>query len=68
VGSVTDPYGRVLGFLDRSRYFIFQAAPQLCSRGSVDHVPDPESRSAGNKRGRGVMMNFTACMGVKLGL
>jgi hypothetical protein len=29
--SVTDPYGRILGFLDRSRYFLFQAAPQLYS-------------------------------------
>jgi hypothetical protein len=27
------PYGRNLGFLDRSRYFFFQAAPQLYSRG-----------------------------------
>jgi hypothetical protein len=27
VVSVTDPYGRVLGFLDRSRYFSFQVAP-----------------------------------------
>jgi hypothetical protein len=33
VVSVTDPYGRNLGFLDRSRYFSFQAAPQLYSRG-----------------------------------
>jgi hypothetical protein len=33
VVSVTDPYGRNLGFLDRSRYFFFQAAPQLYSRG-----------------------------------
>jgi hypothetical protein len=32
VVSVTDPYGRNLGFLDRSRYF-FQVAPQLYSRG-----------------------------------
>jgi hypothetical protein len=29
VVSVTDPYGRILGFLDRSPYFIFQVAPQL---------------------------------------
>jgi hypothetical protein len=28
----TDPYGRILGFLDRSRYFYFLAAPQLYSR------------------------------------
>jgi hypothetical protein len=31
--SVTDPYGTILGFLDRSRYFFFQAAPQLYLRG-----------------------------------
>jgi hypothetical protein len=41
VVSVTDPYGRILGFLDRSRYFFFQVAPQLYSRGWVDPVPDP---------------------------
>jgi hypothetical protein len=33
VVSVTDPYGRILGFLDRSRYFVFQVAPRLYSRG-----------------------------------
>jgi hypothetical protein len=27
VVSVTDPYSRFLGFLDRSRYFFFQATP-----------------------------------------
>jgi hypothetical protein len=32
VVSVTDPYGRNLGFLDRSRYFFFQVSPQLYSR------------------------------------
>jgi hypothetical protein len=26
---VTAPYGRILGFLERSRYFFFQVAPQL---------------------------------------
>jgi hypothetical protein len=26
VVSVTDPYGRILGFLDRIRYFFFQVA------------------------------------------
>jgi hypothetical protein len=31
VVSVTVPYGRILGFLDRSRYFFFQVAPQLYS-------------------------------------
>jgi hypothetical protein len=52
VVSVTDPYGRILGFLDRSRYFFFQVAPQLYSRGWVDPVPDSlllrKSSSAGN--------------------
>jgi hypothetical protein len=33
VVSVTDPYGRILGFPDRSRYFFFQVNPQLYSRG-----------------------------------
>jgi hypothetical protein len=33
VFSVTDSYGRILGFLDRSHYFLFQVAPQLYSRG-----------------------------------
>jgi hypothetical protein len=33
VVSVTDPHGRILGFLDRSRYYFFQVAPQLYSRG-----------------------------------
>jgi hypothetical protein len=39
VVRVTDPYGRILGFLDRSRFY--QVAPQLYSRGRVDPVPDP---------------------------
>jgi hypothetical protein len=29
VVNVTDPYGHIIGFLDRSRYFFFQVAPQL---------------------------------------
>jgi hypothetical protein len=33
VVSVTDPYGRILGFLDRFLYFSFHVAPQLYSRG-----------------------------------
>jgi hypothetical protein len=33
--------GRNLGFLDRSRYFSFQVARQMYSRGWVDPVPDP---------------------------
>jgi hypothetical protein len=50
--SVMDPYGRILGFLDQSRYFLFQIAPQLYSWGWVDPIPDPllprKSGSAGN--------------------
>jgi hypothetical protein len=41
VVSVTDPYGRTLGFLDRSHYFFFQVVPHLYSRGWVGPVPDP---------------------------
>jgi hypothetical protein len=33
VVSATNPHGGILGFLDRSRYFFFQAARQLYSRG-----------------------------------
>jgi hypothetical protein len=53
VVSLTDPYGRILNFLDRSRYIFFQVAPQLYSRGWVHPVPDPlllrKSGSAGNR-------------------
>jgi hypothetical protein len=53
VVSATDPYGRILYFLDPSRYFFFQVAPQLYSRGRVDPVPDPlllrKCGSAGNR-------------------
>jgi hypothetical protein len=53
VVSVTNSYGRILGFLNRSRYFFFQVAPQLYSRGWVDPVPDPlllrKSGSTGNR-------------------
>jgi hypothetical protein len=42
-----------LSFLDHSRYFFFQVAPQLSSRGWVDSVPDTlllrKSGSAGNR-------------------
>jgi hypothetical protein len=51
VVSVTDPYSRILGFLDH--YYLFQIALQLYSRGWVDPVPDPlllrKSGSAGNR-------------------
>jgi hypothetical protein len=33
VVSAADPHGSILGFLDRNRYFSFQVAPQLRSRG-----------------------------------
>jgi hypothetical protein len=53
VVSARDPYGRILAFLDRSRYFFFQAAPQLYIQDRVDPVPDPlllrESDSAENR-------------------
>jgi hypothetical protein len=53
VVRVTNPYGRNLGFLDRSRYIFFQAAPQLYSLGWVNPVPDPlllrKSGSAWNR-------------------
>jgi hypothetical protein len=42
-----------LSFLDRSRYFLFQVAPHLCSRRWVDPIPDPllirKSGCAGNQ-------------------
>jgi hypothetical protein len=51
VVGFSDPCGRVPGFQDRSSWFFFQAAPQLCSRGWLDPVPDPlllgESGGAG---------------------
>jgi hypothetical protein len=50
---VTDPYSRILAFLDRSRYFFFQVAPQLYSWGWMSSVPDPlflkKSVSAANR-------------------
>jgi hypothetical protein len=53
VVRVADRFGRIIGFLDRSRYFFFQVAPQLYSRGWVDLVPGPlllrKSGSAGNR-------------------
>jgi hypothetical protein len=43
----------ILGFLDHSRYFFFQVAPQLYSRGWADPIPDPlllrKSDSAENR-------------------
>jgi hypothetical protein len=46
-------HGRILGFLDRSRYCFFHVAPQLYSGGWMDPVPYPpflrKSDSAGNR-------------------
>jgi hypothetical protein len=39
--SMTDPYGRILDFLDRSSYLFSHVASQLYSRGWVHPVPDP---------------------------
>jgi hypothetical protein len=51
--SMTDPYSRILRFLDRSCHFFFQVAPQLHSRGWVDPVPDPLLlRKSGNPGNR----------------
>jgi hypothetical protein len=53
VVSVTDPYDCNLDFQDRSRYFFYEVAPQLYSRGWVNSVPDPlllrKCGSAGNR-------------------
>jgi hypothetical protein len=53
VVSVTDFYGRIFVFLNRSPYFFFQLSNKLQSRGWVDPVPDPllrrKSGSAGNR-------------------
>jgi hypothetical protein len=52
VVSTTDPHGHFLSFLDRCRYYFFQIASHLYSRGWADPVPDPlllrKSGSAGN--------------------
>jgi hypothetical protein len=53
VVSATNFLAVNLGFLDQSRYFSNQVAPQLSSRGWVDPVPDPlllrKSDGAGNQ-------------------
>jgi hypothetical protein len=40
VVSVTDHYGRILGFLDSRSYYLFQVAPQLYSRGWTSFQTD----------------------------
>jgi hypothetical protein len=53
VVRVTGPYGRILGFLDRSSYLFFRVGPELYSGGWLDAFPDPlllrKSGSAGNR-------------------
>jgi hypothetical protein len=53
VVSVANLHSRNFDFIDRSRYYFFQVAPQMSSRGWVDPVPDPlllrKSSSAGNR-------------------
>jgi hypothetical protein len=31
VVSVTDPYGRILGYIDRSRYFLLSSSFSVCT-------------------------------------
>jgi hypothetical protein len=45
VVSAADPYGRILGLLDRNHYSFSQPAPRLYSGGWVDPVPDPFSEN-----------------------
>jgi hypothetical protein len=52
VVRVPDPYGSILGFLDRSRYFFFKVASQVYSRVWVDPVPDPLLRKSHSARNR----------------
>jgi hypothetical protein len=53
VVSVLDPYGHILGFVDRCHYFFSQIAPQLYSQGWVDPLPDPLFlRKSGGARNR----------------
>jgi hypothetical protein len=40
VVSVTDPYGRIFDFLDRSHYFFYQVAPQFV----LTRLSGPHSR------------------------
>jgi hypothetical protein len=53
MASATDPHSRNLAFLYRNRYYSFQVARHLYSRGWVDPIPDPlflgKSGSARNR-------------------
>jgi hypothetical protein len=51
--SAIDPNSHILDFLDQSRYYFFQIAPQLYSGCWVDPVPDPLLlRKSGSARNR----------------
>jgi hypothetical protein len=51
--STTNSCGLIIAFLDRSRYFFFQVAPRLNSRGWVDLVPGQLLvRKSGSARNR----------------
>jgi hypothetical protein len=52
VVRATDSYGRIIGFLDQTRYYFFQVAPQFYSRGWVDPVPLLRKSSSAGKRSR----------------
>jgi hypothetical protein len=43
--STTNPHGRILRFIDRSRCFSFQVAPQMYSWGRVDSIPNHFSQN-----------------------
>jgi hypothetical protein len=58
VVSATDPPGRILGFLDRSRYYFFQVAPQLYSRGWVDPVPGPLPQKIWKRRESKILIDI----------
>jgi hypothetical protein len=38
VVNVTEPYGRIFGFLDRSHYFSFQVAPRPQRRSQLNEM------------------------------
>jgi hypothetical protein len=52
VVRVMNSYGRILGFLDRSRYYFFQVAPQLYSRGYFSLIEHGQHRKREKKLGK----------------
>jgi hypothetical protein len=49
VVSATDPPGRILGLLDRSRYYFFQVVSQLYSR-VLTRLSGPRSRTTASQK------------------